>query len=328
MINRDLSGKRVLIAGAGEMARAHVAALKGLGVSEVAACAPSMRNAQAVEALGATFFSGSLGEAIGRYSPSHMIIAAPVELLAQETLNAIRANVLHILIEKPAMLNGREAHDLQSVARATGARLHVAYNRRFFGSVAKALQMIAESGEPITSINFEFTEWSHVIAGLTNQSLSTKARWILANSMHVIDTAFLPVGLPDYARSHFASSGQLDWHPKAQFAGSGFTTDGVLFSYAANWNAPGRWSFEWLTPSRRYIFKPMEKLNVTEKGSVAVTEVPLDDDLDQRFKPGLYRQHEAWLRGDVDSRLCDLETAIRLLRLAETIGGYQSTIVG
>ncbi|MEM5493328.1 Gfo/Idh/MocA family oxidoreductase [Hoeflea sp. AS16] len=316
---------RVLVAGAGEMGRAHVAALKGLGVGAVAVCAPSSRNQGAVEELGAEFFAGPLADTIGKFAPTHLVIAAPVERLAEETINAINAGVREIMIEKPAVLYGDEGQQLQTAAAAAGARIVVGYNRRYYGSVAKALALIAESGEQVTSINFEFTEWSHIISTLTNQSEATKARWILANSMHVIDTAFLPVGLPDTARSQFISAGELDWHPTAQFAGAGLTEEGVPFSYSANWDAPGRWGFEWLTPSRRYIFRPLEKLHVTDKGTVAVNEIPLDDDLDQRFKPGLYRQNEAWLSGAQDTRLCDLDKAIELVGLAERIGGYPRT---
>ncbi|MCZ4291929.1 Gfo/Idh/MocA family oxidoreductase [Hoeflea alexandrii] len=319
---------RVLVAGAGEMGRAHVAALQGLGVGAVAVCAPSARNKDAVEELGADFFAGTLGDAIETFAPSHLVVAAPVERLAAETVNAIEAGVREIMIEKPAVLYGQEGEQMKAAAAKAGARLVVGYNRRYYGSVAKALALIAESGEKVTSINFEFTEWSHIIRTLTNQSEATKARWILANSMHVIDTAFLPVGLPDAVRSQFIASGELDWHPTAQFAGSGVTVEGVPFSYAANWDAPGRWGFEWLTPSRRYIFRPLEKLHVTDKGSVAVNEIPLDDDLDQRFKPGLYRQHEAWLSGAADTRLCDLDSAIDLVGLAERIGGYARTTHG
>ncbi len=320
----EFSDCRCLVVGAGEMGQAHVAALKGLGVAQVAAFAPSRRNAAAITALGAEFFSGDFGEALEAFSPTHGLIAAPVEQLAGTAEEMIGRGIRSLLIEKPAALSSAEGEKLLDLARETQTDIVVGYNRRYYGPVEKALAMIRDSGEAVSSVVFEFTEWSHVIAGLTNQSKRTKARWLLANSMHVIDSAFLPVGLPDVEKSRFVVQGQLDWHPSGSaFAGSGVTQTGVPFSYCANWDAPGRWGFEWLTASTRYIFRPMEKLHVTRRGSVAIEEIALDDDLDERFKPGLFRQNAAWLRGQADGRRCDLSEAVDLIRLAGHIGGYE-----
>ena len=71
----------------------------------------------------------------------------------------------------------------------------------------------------------------------------------------------------------------------------------ALFSYHANWEAPGRWSVEILTPKHRLYFKPMETLQIQEIGSVAVNPVQIDDTLDKEFKPGLYLQVKSFLDG-------------------------------
>lgn len=328
MSRTPLQNTRLLVAGAGDMGRAHIAALAGLGVTSLAAFAPSQRSEAAVRDLGAEFFVGSLSSAIAAFSPTHVVIAVPVEHLVSSAVEAIKAGAADLLLEKPGALTPADGARLSAAAGKAQARVVVGYNRRYYGSVDKALRLIAEAGEPVTSVVFEFTEWSDVIAALTNQAAETKARWVLANSMHVIDGAFLPVGLPDEARSQFVAAGRLAWHPTAQFAGSGVTKTGVPFSYSANWDTPGRWGFEWLTHSRRYVFRPMEKLQVIERGSVSINEVPLDDDLDQRFKPGLYRQHRAWLTGFENSRLCDLDFALKLVRLGERIGGYEDGTTG
>lgn len=91
----------------------------------------------------------------------------------------------------------------------------------------------------------------------------------------------------------------------SKFCVAGISTEGALFSYHANWEAPGRWVIEILTKKRRFLFKPMESLQVQILGSVAVNAVELDDTLDKDFKPGIYLQTKAFIEND-DSRFCSI----------------------
>jgi hypothetical protein len=118
------------------------------------------------------------------------------------------------------------------------------------------------------------------------------------------------------------TAGALSWHPSsAVFAGAGRTVSGALFSYQANWGAPGRWGVEILTSQRRLIFRPMETLQVMRKGSVAIETVPMDLSLDQAFKPGLHEQTLRFLTGNTDG-MCSLEDQTRQWPLYERIAGY------
>ena len=112
-----------------------------------------------------------------------------------------------------------------------------------------------------------------------------KENWFMVNSTHVVDMAFLLGGFPKELESYTA--GDCDWHPdSAVFAGSGVSEYGALFSYQANWLAPGRWSVEILTLNNRLVFRPLEKLQVQKPKSVAIEFVDIDDQLDVEFKPG------------------------------------------
>ena len=51
---------------------------------------------------------------------------------------------------------------------------------------------------------------------------------------------------------------------------------GAMFSYFADWEAPGRWGLEVLTRKRRLIFRPMEQLQVMPLGSVKIDSVELE----------------------------------------------------
>ena len=75
-----------------------------------------------------------------------------------------------------------------------------------------------------------------------------------------------------------------------------------------------------MTRKRRLIFRPMEQLQVTSLGSVKVESVELSDQLDEDFKPGLFRQTQAFLNDDM-SRFCTLFEQVNHAKLYSQIAG-------
>ena len=194
----------------------------------------------------------------------------------------------------------------------------IAYNRRFYASVMKAEEMIAFDGG-VTSVQFEFTEWSHLIRELPMDA-EVKEHLFLNNSTHVVDLVFHLGGIPQNWKCWH--SGTIEWHPTAaRFCGAGITNSGVLFSYMADWEAPGRWGIEFFTNARRLIFRPMEELKVIPLGSVKMESVKLDDTLDKKFKPGLFLQTDAFLKGETD-RLCSLKQQMEHAKIYNEMAGY------
>ena len=263
--------------------------------------------------------SGGLTKAlITETAPDKAIIAVGVEHLASIAAELIRAGTKRILIEKPGGLDLAEISNLYQVASEHGATVLLAYNRRFYGSVELARKFIAEDGG-LLSAQFEFTEWSHEIAPLT-KGIGVKERWILGNSSHVIDLAFHFIGRPtDWKCWHI---GTIDWHPAAaRFAGAGISNYGVLFSYLADWQAPGRWGLELLTAKRRLILRPMEQLQITKIGSINVEQVELISQFDKQFKPGLFKQTQAFINRD-DDLFCTISEQVRNVELYSRMAGY------
>lgn len=251
--------------------------------------------------------------------PTHAIVAVGVEKLHETTLQLLDYGVKNILVEKPAGLNKHEIEKVCQKAKEKNANTYVAYNRRFFASVLKAQEIITEDGG-VTSFNFEFTEWAHIIDPL-HKAEGVKENWFLANSTHVVDLAFYLGGKPKEICTFTA--GGLIWHPAASiFSGAGTSESGALFSYQANWESAGRWSVEILTRSHRLIFRPMEKLHITKKGSVAVELVTIDDSLDIKFKPGLYLQTEKFIADDVVG-LCTIDEQYKMLPTYNSIANYK-----
>lgn len=313
---------RCLVIGAGKMGQAHLQSLMDMNLEALATYAPSDSRKIAVESLGKVqFYSGDLSIALREFAPSHVIVASPVETLATNAMLAMAAGVTNVLIEKPAALNVYEGALLKQTATLHESHVYVGYNRRFYTSIRTALSLISKAGEFIESTVLEFNEVFAHNAGPLGHNESVRARWLLANSLHVLDSAFFPIGYPDTDRSHFWRGGQIEWHPSGKmFVGSGLTTNGAPFAYHANWGGAGRWGFEWITQSARYVFRPLEQLSVMRRGSFNLVSVPLNDDLDRKYKPGVFLQNRSFLTAP--QNLVPLDQALQLLSVGEAIGGY------
>lgn len=296
-----MSDNLIWLVGAGPMAAAYAKVLKAQSVDfEVIGRGPESAAAFEKE-TGTPVNQGGIEKwlkARGERAAA-AIVATGVEQLAANTTALLNAGVGKILVEKPAGLTPEEVAGVAvAAAKKDGAKVRVAYNRRFYASVTTARRFIEEDGGA-TSMFFEFTEWSHKIEPLV-KAPGVKENWFYANSTHVVDTAFFLAGGP--LRLISQSEGGLPWHPAAsRFSGSGVTEKGVLFAYVADWTAPGRWGVEVMTRRHRLILRPMEQLFVQKIGSVAVEPVEIDDTMDKDYKPGLYEQVRVFLE-DPDHR--------------------------
>lgn len=276
------------------------------------------------ENTGVPVIVGGLEEAIAAGKAAKVnsaIVSVGVEALYPTSMALLSHGVKRLLIEKPGLLHPHQIDSLQNAARSVEAEVYIAYNRRFLSSVRRA-QEIIESDGGVTSFTFDFTEWSHEIASLP-KAPGVKERWLLGNSSHVLDLAFYLGGRPRYMST--TRTGKIEWHPAGSvFVGSGITIDDVPFSYHANWNAPGRWSLEFCTKNHKLIFRPLEKLNIMRKGSVLIEEDSANNEdirLDKDFKPGLYREVEAFFNGDKRT-LCGVDEFKNLLKAYCEISGY------
>jgi predicted dehydrogenase len=253
-------------------------------------------------------------------APERAIVAVSIDNLYQVASALIGAGTKRILLEKPGALNRSQIMALSDLASSEGATVVIGYNRRFYAATLAAEAMIAEDGGA-TSCTFKFTEWANTITPL-KIAAETKDLWMYANSSHVPDLAFYLCGTPtELVAFH---GGGLDWHRSAsQFVGAGITNKGVFFSYHADWEAPGRWGIEVMTKKRRYIFRPMERLQINLLSTTSIEMASLDYSLDEIYKPGLFLQTKAFLAGE-DERFCTLTEQINNLTIYAKISGYTS----
>ena len=226
------------------------------------------------------------------------IAAVGVESLNSVTKELLNNNLKNILVEKPGGNSINEISEIENLATSKKSNVFLAYNRRFYSSVEKAIQIIIQDGG-VSSFNFEFTEWGHEIKNLSH-SPQVKKNWFMGNSSHVVDMAFYLGGLPKKISSY--AKDELDWHKPTNFSGAGITDNGALFSYQANWDAPGRWSVDIITKKHRLIFRPLEKLQIQKKGSVSIDyDLEIDYSLDEKYKPGFYKQTKSFIENNIEN---------------------------
>lgn len=251
--------------------------------------------------------------------PDQAIVAVGVDNLYMVASELIRSGVKRILLEKPGGLNKTEISELNDLSKSYKASILIAYNRRFYKSTEVLKELVKKDGG-VTSCIFEFTEWSHKIAP-TNKAKKIKESWFLANSSHVVDLAFYICGYPLEFKAW--QKGSLSWHSTAErFCGAGLTENGALFSYHADWGAPGRWSIEVLTKKNRYILRPLEELQVTKLGSINIEKIEIDNRFDIEYKPGLYNQTKTFLNKE-DEMLCSIEDQLSNIDVFNKIAGYE-----
>lgn len=312
--------KNVLVVGTGEIAEEYCKVLTNMGIK------PDVVGRNFAKAKNFAFrnrvkaFGGGLDAYLEctEKSYEYAIVATDILSLCQNTCALISHGVKNIFVEKPGGVNKDQIEKVCQFAEKNNAKVYIAYNRRFYASTKKAIEIIEEDGG-VQSFSFEFTEWSHIIESLSMDK-QIKEQWFLANSTHVVDLAFFLGGEPKKMSSYIR--GQLTWHKDGCiYAGAGIATSGALFSYQANWAAPGRWSVEIITDKHRLYFKPMEKLAIQNIGSVAIDDVDINDKLDLEFKPGFYEEVESFIMEMDDGKKKTIQDQLRYMQYFDKIEG-------
>lgn len=298
----------VLLVGAGAMAVSYAAVLQALGRPFVVLGRGSESARRFTESTGVAVTTGPLDRQLAALdrAPSEAIVTVNAMHLADVTAQLAAAGVRRALVEKPAALDSEELDALRRAAAATDAEIVVGYNRRFLESVLTARRFIEEDGG-VLSVKFDFSEPSRRIATLAKPQRELDT-WFYGNSSHVIDLALHFAGAPREIAAVTSRRATVPWHPgPAVFAGHATSVGGALLSWHANWVGPGRWGVEVVTAERRLILRPLERLSLQTHSGFDEVEVDLDLELDQRFKPGLYRQVDAFLSGNGATSLLTLD---------------------
>lgn len=310
---------KVLLVGCGNMGKEYMKVLSDMSIETIVVGRSEKGTKEFENATGKKAIAGGVENVFSQLesTPDMAIVAVETMAIRETLIFLIRCGIKRILVEKPAGMNLGELEEINKSAKEYGTQVYVGYNRRYYASVEKAIEIIRQDGG-VDSFNFEFTEWGHVLCTLDKPQEELE-QWFLLNSSHVIDLAFCLGGKPRKMACFTGGKNVLEWHTKcSKYAGAGVTENGALFSYQANYGAPGRWGIEILTKKHRLYFRPMEKLQICNIGSVQINDVEIEDTLDIKFKPGLYKEVLEFVSGE-NMKIPTIEEQVENCKLYELI---------
>ncbi len=205
-----------------------------------------------------------------------------------EISRAVLSSGRPCLIEKPVGFSVAETRAVLDAAEKSGTWGMVAVNRRFYSIIQKARELLAEAGG-LRAIRVEHTEWMHQAGtwGLPDDLLD---RYFYINGIHLLDTmchlAGIPVATDAVVRTFAERRNAYD----ALFRFS----SGAVGHYSGQWYAPGRWALDLFAEDLRITFPRMEEAVIQRTGKDP-EPLPLDE-WDRKFKPGFFRQMQAFVQ--------------------------------
>jgi len=233
----------------------------------------------------------------------------------------------YLLIEKPGALQKVALEKIKKTAARNGAKVFIAYNRRFYPSLNAARKIIEEDGG-LLSCWFDFTEQERFVLadsdGKRRISDDVLNKWGHVGSSHVVDLFLHFSGVPiQWSHNRY---GKLPWHPTgARFCGAGITEKEVSFNYGANWQGAGRWGIELTTANNKLRLQPLEELVVQKKNDFTSHSLKLEKEAPglKVGIPGLLSAFFRVVSGEaIDERLCAISEAINFFGVADMIFGY------
>jgi predicted dehydrogenase len=166
----------------------------------------------------------------------------------------------------------------------------VGFNRRYYSIFHKGIKIIREHGK-LLGVAVEGHERMWRVRGLNKFSDPVLENWIYANSVHTIDLLRFFGGevldLKSITHKYLEPKGD-------QFAAVMELESGALGNYSAHWHSPGGWRVVLYGEGVTVEFKPLEAGRWTDRDFKTYEIEP--DDADKRFKPGFYRQMEAFYK--------------------------------
>ncbi|MFZ0419972.1 MAG: Gfo/Idh/MocA family oxidoreductase [Candidatus Sulfotelmatobacter sp.] len=149
--------KSALIVGAGSIGRRHIANLKKLGVTKLAACDPHPERLEYVATEFHVECFSTIEEGLDKFQADAVLVCSPPVHHVAQAMQALRAGA-HVFIEKPLSDRMDEVEALGDEAAKRRAVVQVGYNLRFHPSIQKLKELVdaCAVGKIL---------WAHVEAG-------------------------------------------------------------------------------------------------------------------------------------------------------------------
>jgi predicted dehydrogenase len=283
--------KKIVIIGAGHMARAHLDVLVKMHEVYVAGIySRTMDRASAVaKDYNIPYVATSLTALFEETYPDGAVVAVTETETRDVCLEASNFQCL-LLVEKPLGLSLTEYNSIKRGLEKKQAKLFVALNRRYYGSVFEAQRELKTTGSCRRTITINDQE-APFLALQGGRDPKVVKQWHFANSIHLIDLFFV------FARGGVKSVRNIiPWRGvKTNFIHSVIEFDsGDIGIYHALWDAPGPWSLTIETKQKRLHLQPLEDVSLQVFPSRTQNKIATHD-ADVKFKPGLLRQMEGFI---------------------------------
>jgi len=309
---------RLGLIGAGWVARQHLEVIKA--IEWIEACGITSRTKTKAQALASEFSiadcADDLDDLVRKTKPDALMILVSEDQIFDVAFRAMQYKV-PLFIEKPAGLSPEENLKLAECAERLSISNMVGFNRRYYSVFHKGIEIIKQKG----SLLGVFVEGHERMWRVReNKKFSNHAldSWIYANSTHTIDLLRFFGG---EAKSVKSIAHSLIEPKGDQLAAVMELENGAIGQYSAHWYSPGGWRVALYGDGVTAEFKPLEKGSWTGKDFKTYDIAPDEEDL--KFKPGFYRQMEAFggLVRDGVKRwpMPDLSDSYRTMLLAKEI---------
>lgn len=244
-----------------------------------------------------------------------LMILVSVNQIFDITKKMIPAQI-PLFLEKPPGLMPGQTKTLVELAEKHGTKNMVGYNRRYYSIFHKGIELINQNGG-LLGLAVEGHErfWKIAEGAVPDE---VRENWVYANGTHTIDLLRFFGG---EIKSISSLSKSLKEKNGDQFVASMKFESGALGTYTSHWYSPGGWSATLFGDGITVKFKPLEK-GIWIDSDLQENNVQ-SDEVDIDFKPGFYRQMEAFRKlvsnGKLEWPGQDLEEAYRTMRLAQQI---------
>jgi len=283
---------KIVIVGAGNMAREHLKAMTAMPHVEIAGI--YSRTTSRSDVLAQEFSIDIVADSIAdlyEKTRAHGVVIAVNELSTEEVCSEAMAYPWQLLVEKPIGLDLKSTRRILAVADSAKSHFYVAMNRRHYSSTLAALKILESLDAARVVQVFDQEDPSSALkVGRTKQVCD---QWHFANSIHLIDLFHVfcrgaPVTINNLI------SWRSGYDPKATHSIINFDS-GDTGIYHSVWNAPGPWAVAIETPQKRLEMRPLESLVVQSYPARNTDKVPVND-MDLSFKPGFFRQMDQFVK--------------------------------
>jgi predicted dehydrogenase len=325
---------RVGLVGLGKMGRYHLQVLRDLPdcrLVGVADPSPAAREGVDIGQPMAVRCQNHL-ELLAAARPDAVFVSVPALETYPVVADLLRAGVA-VFVEKPAGLYAWQTEHLASLATVAGVPTMVGVNRRYYASLLAGRQALLAAG-PVHSVTVEAHEDPAAVRASGRYPDAVVDRWVVANAIHALDLVRFFGGSVTRvaALQHRATPQSLD--PGAACAAALVEfADGGVGRLLVDTCGPGGHRFEVRGNGVTLSSEPAFLSALWRCRPGQVPGAPADgtvfgpDEYDQRYKPGLWRQDQAFLRSVQEGRpapfpASDLADAAQTMALIERVCGF------